>query len=105
MAGQAPYIVNGGLTYANYGGDLSATVLFNRIGDRITNAGELPLPDVVEEARSTLDFSLRFPLLRGMTGRFDARNLLDTPVTERQGTVIREQYWTGRVFQAAITWR
>ena len=105
MAGQAPYIVNGGLTYTADNTDLSATLLFNRIGGRITNAGELPLPDVIEEARSTLDLSLRFPVLRGMTGRFDVKNMLDTPVIERQGVVVREQYRTGRVFQAAITWR
>lgn len=105
MTGQAPYILNGGLTWSARDGDLSATMLFNRIGDRIANAGELPLPDVVEAARNTMDFSLRFPLLRGMTGRFDAKNLLDSPVVERQGTVVRERYVTGRVFQAAITWR
>ena len=105
MAGQAPYIVNGGLTYATGNdGNVSATLLFNRIGERISNAGELPLPDVVEAARNTLDLSLRFPLLRGMSGRLDAKNLLDSPFVERQGAVIRERYNAGRVLQAAITW-
>jgi hypothetical protein len=105
MAGQAPYIVNGGLTWTALDGALSATALYNRIGDRIVNAGELPLPDIVSEGGSTLDFSLRFPVIRGISGRFDAKNLLDSPVVERQGTVIRERYTTGRVFQAAFTWR
>jgi hypothetical protein len=94
------------MTYTMPGhSDRSATLLFNHIGERISAAGENPLPDVIEDARSTLDLSLRFPLLRGMSGRFDAKNLLDAPMTERQGSVIREQYWTGRVFQAGITWR
>jgi hypothetical protein len=106
MVGQAPYIVNAGLTYASLANpERSATLLFNRIGERISAAGEAPLPDVIEAARSTLDLSLRFPLLRGMSGRLDAKNLLDTPMEERQGPVIRERYTTGRVFQAAITWR
>jgi hypothetical protein len=106
MVGQAPYIVNAGLAWTSLGNSKrSATLLFNRIGERISAAGENPLPDVIEDARSTLDLSLRFPLLRGLTGHFDAKNLLDAPMTERQGTVIREQYWTGRVFQAGITWR
>lgn len=104
MAGQAPYIVNGGLTYAGFAGGTSATLLFNRIGERITSAGELPLPDVIESARSSMDLSLRFPVARGLSGRFDAKNLLDSPFIERQGVVTREQYSTGRVFQAAITW-
>ncbi|HET9425315.1 MAG TPA: TonB-dependent receptor [Gemmatimonadaceae bacterium] len=105
MAGQAPYIVNGGLTWTALDGDLSATALFNRIGDRIVSAGELPLPDVIADGGSTLDFSLRFPVIRGISGRFDAKNLLDSPMIERQGSVIRERYTTGRVFQAAFTWR
>lgn len=105
MAGQAPYIINGGLTWSALDEKFSATVLFNRIGERIVSAGELPLPDVIEDGGSTLDVSLRFPVLRGISGRFDAKNLLDSRVTERQGTVIRESYRSGRVFQAAFTWR
>jgi hypothetical protein len=105
MVGQAPYIINTGLTWTPLANaDYIATVLFNRIGDRISAAGEFPNPDVIEDARSTFDVSLRFPLLRGMSGRFDAKNLLDEPVTRRQSAVVREQYWTGRVFQLGLTW-
>ena len=59
----------------------------------------------MSDGGTTLDFSLRFPVIRGISGRFDAKNLLDNPIVERQGTVIRERYTTGRVFQAAFTWR
>ena len=46
MVGQAPYVVNAGATYATRTGSTSATVLFNRVGERIDAAGDLPLPDV-----------------------------------------------------------
>ena len=105
MVGQAPYVVNAGLSYSSEGSDASATLLYNRVGARITEAGELPLPDVVETARDVLDFSLRLPVSRTTSIRFDARNLLDTPYRLEQGSVLRESYRAGRVFQTGVVWR
>jgi TonB-dependent receptor len=105
MVGQAPYVINGGLTYAPLSGATSATLLVNRIGERIDAAGDQPLPDVIEQARTGVDFSLRFPLVTSLSGRFDAKNLLDDPYETVQGTVTRESYRTGRVFQLGLVWR
>lgn len=105
MVGQAPYVVNAGVTYATRTGATSATLLFNRVGERIDAAGDLPLPDVVLQPRNQVDFSLRFPIVSSVSGRFDARNILDSPYETTQGTVVREYYTAGRVFQAGITWR
>lgn len=105
MVGQAPYVVNAGLTYAPLRGVTSATLLVNRIGERIDAAGDQPLPDVIEQARTALDFSLRFPLVSALSGRFDAKNLRDDPYETVQGTVTRESYRTGRVFQLGLVWR
>ncbi len=105
MVGQAPYVVNAGLTYGSASGAASATVLFNRVGERIVAAGADPLPDVVERPRNALDVSLRFPLLGEISGRFDAKNVLDASVEQVQGTVIRERYFTGRVLQFGLVWK
>ncbi|MDP9177956.1 MAG: TonB-dependent receptor [Gemmatimonadota bacterium] len=102
MVGQAPYVINTGLTYTSRGGASSATLLFNRIGDRIDAAGDAPLPDVVQRGRSVLDLSLRFGLSRIVTARFDAKNLLDSPYETIQGTATRELYKTGRTIQAGF---
>jgi outer membrane receptor for ferrienterochelin and colicin len=102
MVGQAPYVVNLGVAYSPGSSDLVATLLFNRVGPRIDAAGDLPLPDVVRQARSVLDFSLRVPLAAGLSFKFDARNLLDSPISVKQGTVVRERYTTGRVFQFGL---
>jgi hypothetical protein len=104
MVGQAPYVLNAGVTWKHPAVDASATVLFNRVGERITEAGELPLPDVVEQPRSALDASVRFPLLGGLSVRADGKNLLDTPYRITQGGVIRHGYRAGRVFSIGFNW-
>lgn len=105
MVGQAPYVVNVGLSYANRTGKTSATLLFNRVGERIDAAGDLPLPDVIQQPRNVLDFSVRFPVLRGLSGRFDAKNLLDEAAEIVQGSVVRESYTTGRIFQVGFIFK
>jgi TonB-dependent receptor len=97
MVGQAPYVLNTGLTYTSRGTGTSATILFNRVGERIAAAGASPLPDVVDLPRNVLDFSLRSLLLNGTTLRLDLKNLLDSPYQTKQGTVVREYYRGGRI--------
>ena len=105
MTGQAPYVVNTGLTYANETGSASATVLYNVVGRRISAAGAMPLPDIYEESRHVVDLSLRFPVHGGLSAKVDARNLLDAPYELMQGTVVRERYRAGRVLSLGFTWR
>ncbi len=105
MVGQAPYVLNAGLTWAHPRSEASATVLFNRVGERITDAGELPLPDVVEQPRNVLDLSLRLPVFSTLSARLDAKNLLDAPYKIVQGSVVRESYLAGRVFSVGFSWR
>lgn len=104
MVGQAPYVINGGLTYTSTGGSLSATALYNVVGRRIVNSAEAPLPDVYEKARHLVDLSVRFPVLTGVKGKIDVRNLFDTPFEIEQGTVTREYYRTGRIFTVGLSW-
>ncbi|MFN8665663.1 MAG: TonB-dependent receptor [Gemmatimonadaceae bacterium] len=105
MVGQAPYVLNAGLTYASTTGATSATLLFNRVGERIDAAGDQPLPDVKDLARNVLDLSLRFPIVGSLSGKFDARNLLDAPYQTVQGTVVREYWRTGRTIQLGFQFR
>lgn len=104
MVGQAPYVVNTGLTYALADRGLSATALYNVVGRRIYAASLLPLPSVYEESRNVIDLSFRFPVSGGLSGRLDAKNILDAPYQVTQGTVIREHYLAGRVIQAGLSW-
>ena len=104
MVGQAEYVVNGGLTWAN-GGGLSATALYNVVGPRVVEAGALPFPDAYEQARHVLDLSVQFPAFGGTSLKLDAKNLLDSPHEIAQGGVIRNRYKAGRVLALGVSWQ
>ena len=106
MVGQAPYVVNAGLTYTSDSDALSATLLYNVVGQRITSAAVTPITvDTYEQPRHLVDFSVRFPVRGGMTGKFDAKNLLDAPYEELQGDVVRYRYTLGRSFSLGMSWK
>jgi hypothetical protein len=105
MVGQSPYVVNLGLGYTNGSGSYSATLLYNVVGRRIDAAATTNLPDSYEEQRQALDVSLRFPVLPGVSGKADFKNLLDSPVHTTQGDVTRLRYRTGRQFSVGLSWQ
>jgi outer membrane receptor protein involved in Fe transport len=105
MVGQAPYMFNTGLTWTSNAGSSSATLLYNVVGARITDAGEVPLPDVKERERHIVDFSLRLPVNSRVSARLDARNLLDAPYRFEQGPVTRETYRIGRSYTVGFSWK
>jgi len=105
MVGQAEYVVNAGLAYSNFTGSVNATVLYNVVGPRITEAAQRPLAvDTYEQARHVLDFSLRLPAFAGLAVKFDAKNLLDAAHRVTQGDVVRLRYTTGRTFSLGFSW-
>jgi TonB-dependent receptor len=105
MVGQAPYVVNAGLTWAPGSGETSATVLYNVVGRRIRAAAVVPITvDTYEMPRQSLDVSLRVPLTRVLSGKLDAGNLLDSRYQEKQGDVVRRAYRTGRTVSLGLTW-
>lgn len=62
MQGQSPYLINLGLMYDLQEHGLTATVLFNQIGERIYLVGDLTAgagtPDIYEAPRPILDFQV-----------------------------------------------
>jgi outer membrane receptor protein involved in Fe transport len=104
MAGQSEYVVNAGLGYAADDGAWNGTLLYNVAGRRLVEAGISPLPDTYEQQRHLVDFSLQFPIAGAVSGKFDAKNLLDEPVRYLQGPVERLHYETGRIFSMGFKW-
>jgi hypothetical protein len=104
MVGQAPYVVNLALAYTSPRGRTSATLFYNVVGRRITEAGNLPRPDAYEEARNLLDASVRLTVSRRLGLKLEAKNILDAPYRVTQGSVTRQRYTTGRLFAAGLTW-
>jgi outer membrane receptor protein involved in Fe transport len=105
MVGQAPYVLNAGLTYAAEDERASATILFNIVGRRIVSASEAPLPDFYEQPRGILDLALRLPLASGISAKLDAKNILNSPHRVTQGTVVTEYFRTGPSYSLGIQWR
>ena len=103
MVGQSEYVVNAGLGYAA-GNGLSATLLYNLTGPRITEAGTGGIPDAYEQARHVVDFSAQAPLGPRLRFKLDAKNLLDSWVDVRQGSVTTLRYLAGRTVSAGFTW-
>jgi outer membrane receptor for ferrienterochelin and colicin len=107
MTGQAPYVVNTGVTYTSRSQATSATLLYNVVGERITNArpSGSQVSNIVEQPRPMLDLSLRFPIMGGADGKLDFKNLLDSPYELRQGDLLRSYYRTGRSLSIGVSWR
>lgn len=105
LVGQAPYVVNLGLTYSSPSGSTSATLLYNVVGERIFAAGVLPLPNIVETPRNVVDLALRFPVRGQLAARVDARNLLDARYRFMQGNLEREGYNAGRSLSIGFSWK
>ena len=104
MVGQAPYVVNAGLTWLSPSAAWTTTLLYNVVGKRVVEAGATPLPDTYELERHVIDFSLQAPFFFGASVKFDAKNLLDAPYRQRQGEVTTLRYKAGRSFGLGIRW-
>lgn len=106
MVGQAPYVLNAGVSYARQASRTSATILYNVVGKRIRAAAIVPITvDTYEMPRQSLDVSLRFGIGRNLAAKIDAANLLDSQRIERQGTLVRRRYTTGRTLGFGFTWQ
>ncbi len=66
VQGQSPYLINGGLQYANSSNGISATLLYNRVGNRLALVGysSLGFPDIYENARDVVDFQISKKILK-----------------------------------------
>lgn len=60
MVGQAPYSVNAGLQYNALDNNLNLSLLYNRIGRRIANAGGQRFDNVWEAPRNVVDFQANY---------------------------------------------
>lgn len=107
LEGQAPYVVNLGLTYSDTRG-VDAGLYFNRFGERLTAAGGSGLPDIYEQPRNALDANLGFPLMAGVRAKLKGTNLLDAEHKYLQSAngYTRTQRWytIGRTFSVGLSW-
>jgi outer membrane receptor protein involved in Fe transport len=63
LQGQSPYLINAGLQYN--GSSFNASLLYNRVGERLTLVGNQEFPNVFERPRNQLDLQLSKKVLAG----------------------------------------
>jgi len=107
LEGQAPYVLNAGITWANPAG-VDASLFVNRFGDRLEAAGGAGIPDLYEKARTSLDATVGFPLAGGASAKLKATNLLDSEYSFEQEangiTQVQRLYSAGRTFSVSLSW-
>jgi outer membrane receptor protein involved in Fe transport len=63
LQGQSPYLINAGLQYN--GSSFNASLLYNKVGERLTLVGNEEFPNVYERPRNQLDLQLSKKVLAG----------------------------------------
>ena len=100
LAGQSKNLFNITGEYAV--GGFTARLLWNYVGDGISDVGANQAPDIVEEARGTMDVVLVQRFTQRFNIRFSAENLTDAGYLFTQGDRRQRSYRLGRTFGVAI---
>lgn len=80
LSGQSPFVINSSLAYVSNNGKWSATVLYNRIAQRLYLVGGDRLGFVYERPRNLLDVQLSYALSLKSELRFNVKDILNNPV-------------------------
>jgi hypothetical protein len=64
LQGQSPYLMNAGLQYNNAKGDFGMSVLYNRIGQRISDVGFEGYPSIYENSRDLIDLQFSKKIMK-----------------------------------------
>jgi TonB-dependent receptor len=77
LQGQSPYLINGSLGFNDEKTGFSSTLSVNRVGDRLSIAGNYLVPELYEKARTVVDFQLaKYFLKNTLEIKFNARDIL-----------------------------
>lgn len=109
LFGQAPYIINGVLTYNNDSTGWTATMAYNIQGPKVLLVTLGALPNVMQQPTPTLDFSLGKTLGENLRVGFKARNLINP--RDRKTHLYNGVYYDwnsftrGRTYSLSISYR
>ncbi|MFC3194607.1 TonB-dependent receptor domain-containing protein [Marinicella sediminis] len=103
LQGQSPYVVNLQFGYDNKDRGISASLLFNQFGERISEAGTSGSPDIYEQPFQQVDFVYTHAFAGRWKLSFKAKNLLDDEVLFLQGSEITRSFTKGRDFSLGLS--
>lgn len=111
MFGQSPFSINGELAYVNDSLGLNTSLNFNVFGARIASVSSSGAPNIIEQPRPSLDFSIGKSFGEYVSVKFKARNLLNPEYRQTQTLndfdYVFQNYTVGRTYslQFAYTFR
>lgn len=110
MFGQAPYVLNGILSYTSDSLGFTATVSYNRQGKRLVITNGLGIPDVYEVPRDMIDIKLNKNLGKHFSISLTIRDLLNTAIRRTynfsDGTRIDfDSFRFGTFYQVGVLYR
>ncbi len=88
LQGQSPYMINLGLTYINPTFGTLVSLLYNKIGERISEVATAYEEDVIEENRDLIDIVINQPITENIEMKFSVKDLLGNNQVYRQGDKI-----------------
>ena len=77
LQGQADYIANAGLYYESISRRFSSSLIFNRVGERISRVGFANLGDIIELPRNQIDLTFSAKLVKHLAMKLTAKDLLN----------------------------
>jgi outer membrane receptor protein involved in Fe transport len=102
LQGQSPYVLNLQIQYDRPVLGFTATLLYNMIGERITEVGVNGIPDIYEQPFGQLDLVASHKLKPNWTLSFRARNLLDPAIEATQNSEVVRSMRRGRAFGVTV---
>lgn len=76
LQGQSPFVLNLGLTYLNPNFGTLVTLLYNKIGNRITEVATAYAEDVIEQSRDLIDLTITHPITENFEMKLGVKDLL-----------------------------
>ena len=95
LQGQSPYVFNIDVSYDNQTSGSSANLHYNLFGRRLSMVSLYGTPDVYEESRGVLDFSMSQRVFGGVSLKLGVKNILNSEVAQAH-TYKGEKYYYGR---------
>jgi len=106
MQGQSPYVINVNLGYDNPEWGLSSTLLYNIVGERISQLNGNPYfpHNFVEKSRHQLDLSLSKRLTDNFKTKLNIKNILNDRYLIMFGDDEAERYNTGTSYSISLSY-
>ncbi|MEM9990632.1 MAG: TonB-dependent receptor [Bacteroidota bacterium] len=98
--GQSPYLINASLNYTNPDQQLEAILAFNVFGRRLAVISEGADPDIYEDPRPQLDFSISKKFQNNLGVKLSVRNILNPDV--RTSMRFKDEEYLITQFRAGI---